>query len=179
MKKKFVNKVEDFELSAADASGKYQELDNAISFTLPDIEPATEEISGYAGLAGTIELPDWSNAGAPEVSLKFSRIPENGKLILNPSGVKAKASWAESLVDESGNVTYEAYSVYAEGKPKNIPGGDKQKGNKPEVEIKIACSKYTLKKGDITIFNYDPMNGKVEIYGVNYAAGAKNALTQN
>ena len=176
---KYVNKLEDFELAVAGSDNKYEEMDNATEFSLPDLEPSSEEVSGYAGLPGTIELPDWSNLGAPELGLKFSRIPANGSKLLNPRGTKVKASWAESVVDESGEVTYEAFTVYAEGTPKNIPGGDKKKGERPEVEIKIACRKYQLKQGTTVIANYDPMNGKTEIYGTNYAAGAKNALTAN
>lgn len=176
--KKYVNKVEDLLAQAMNPTTKaYEEIDNLMEFTLPDMEPNSEEISGYAGMTGAIELTDWGNMGAPELSIKLSTLPANGKNILRPKGTSLKLNWAESVVNDAGEVSYQSYAVYASGMPKVLPGGTKKKGERPECEIKIACNKYKMIKDGVEVINYDPMNGKTAVYGENYATAMKNALT--
>lgn len=177
---KFVNKTEDVYAAAQNPATKaYEELDNLLGFTLPEIEPGVEEIKGYSGMVGSIELPEWSNIGNLELAMKFSTIPEKGTHIMIPTGIAVKLNWGESYVDEKGSdLSYDSYAVYASGFPKNIPGSEKQKGEKSEYEFKMSCRTYKMIKNGVTIIEYDPLNTKICVNGKNYADALKNAMTK-
>lgn len=178
--KKFVNKTEDIYAEAQDLETKaYKELDNLIGIATPEVEPGIEEIKGYSGMVGSFELPEWLNIGNLELVLTFSTIPENARLIMNPKRVAVKLNWGESYVDgDTKEMGYDSYAAYATGFPKNIPGTEKKKGEKSENEFKISCSTYKLIKNGETILEYDPLNGKICIYGKNYADELKGAMTK-
>lgn len=174
---KFVNKLEDFEVRAKNEKNEFIIADNAMSFTEPDFEPDTQTIEGYAGMAGKIELIDWLNANAPEFAMKFSRLPENSKFIVTPDGCALQVFYTESAVDTEGKQSYDSFKIELRGTAKNLPGGgEKKKGERGEVEIKIACTFYKKEKiGDTTpIIVYDPLNGKIEMFGKNYASSVKS-----
>ena len=80
---KFVNKTEDVQAEAQNpATRDYEALDNLLGFTTPEIEPGIEEIKGYSGMVGSIELPEWLNIGNLELTMKFSTIPEKVEYII-------------------------------------------------------------------------------------------------
>lgn len=180
MNKKYVNKTEDIFAEAQNPSTKkYEELDNLLGFTTPEIEAGIEEIKGYSGMVGSFELPEWLNIGNLELVLVFSTIPENAHLIMNPKRVAVKLYWGESYVDgNTGELEYDSYAVYASGFPKNIPGSEKKKGEKSENEFKISCRTYELIKNGTTIVKYDPLNAQICINGKNYADELKGAMTK-
>ena len=58
---KYVYNLTDF-AHRVSADGKtWENSDNIKKFKLPDIEPGAEEVNGYSGLNGTINVIDWAN----------------------------------------------------------------------------------------------------------------------
>lgn len=174
---KYIDKVEDL-LAQVIAEGKKTELDNLLSFTLPEVTPKTESVEGYSGMTGAISFPNWNELEAMEMAMKFSNYPDALKEYLKSGKVDVKLNWAESYVDKSGNLAYDSYAATLTAFPANIPGGDRKKGERSENEFKAQVKAYKLVKNGTTICDIDPLSGKVEIFGTNMATTMKTALTK-
>lgn len=173
---KYTYKLSDMLLQMAREAANYEAVEGLTKFTLPDAEAGTEELSGYAGLMGTLELIDWSSIGALEMGLTFVGVPENGDIVLNPEKRNIKLSWAEKYATKSGDTDWDNYTVYATGYLKKIPGGDGEKGSKRELEVTYSLTTYKLLKNGTAVFEYDPANDVIKFYGVNYADKIKQAV---
>lgn len=173
---KYTYKMSDMLLQFERSEGEMEEVDGLTKFTLPDVEAGTEELSGYSGLMGTLELVDWASANALELSLTFVGIPDNADIVLSPEKRVIKLSWAEKYATKSGDVAWDSYSVYATGLLKTFPGGDAEKGSKYERELKYSLMTYKYSKSGDVIFEYDPANDVISFYGENHAAKIKQAL---
>lgn len=174
---KYVDKVEDLLAQVVKPEGNV-ELDNLLSFSLPDIVPKTESVEGYSGMTGAISFPNWNELEAMEMGLKFSNYPDSLKEFLKAGAVTIKLNWAESYVGKTGDLAYDAYAVTATAFPSNIPGGDRKKGERSENEFKAQVKAYKLTKNGTTICDIDPLSGKVELFGKNAATQMRTALTK-
>lgn len=175
MAEKFVDKIEDLLAQVVKADGK-KELDNLLSFTLPDVTAKTESISGYSGMVGEISFPNWSELETMELSLKFSNYPDSLKEYLTTGSVTVKLNWAESYVNKSGALAYDSYAATLSVFPANLPGGDKKKGERSENEFKSQVKAYKLIKNGTEICDIDLLTGKVKIFGTDMATNMKSAL---
>lgn len=181
MSVKYTYKLSDTLLEVLDdlTEGRDPEMvtvEGLTKFTLPDIEAGTEELSGYSGLMGTLELVDWASANAMELALTIVGVPDNANVLLSPKKREIKISWAEKYATKAGDVGWDNYSVYAKGLLKTFPGGDGEKGNKYERELKFSLLTYKYSKNGEAVFDYDPANDTISFYGVNHADDIKKAV---
>jgi len=172
---KYTYKLSDMLLQMERENAQFEQVDGLTKFSLPDMEAGTEELSGYAGLMGTLELVDWASVGALELGLTFVGIPENGDIVFNPAKRSIKLSWAEKYATKSGDTDWDNYTVYATGYLKKIPGGDGEKGSKRENEVTYSLTTYKYLKNGTCIVEYDPANDVLKIYGENYFDKLKQA----
>lgn len=178
---KYVYQLTDFiHGTLGDDGTTYEKSDNLKSFTLPGIEPGSEEVSGYSGLNGTIQIVDWANIGALEVSLTYATLPEHTK-VYSPDKQSHKLVWLEQYTDKNGNVGWMTYTVYFTGMLKKIPGGSNAKGENNEKEFTYGVNTYKLtRKNDAgeeeIIVDYDPLNKELILGGINYGEKLKTAL---
>lgn len=175
--KKYVDKIEDLLAQVVKPEGNV-EMDNLLSFTLPDVTPKTESVEGYSGMTGAISFPNWNELEAMEMGMKFSNYPDSLKEYLKEGTVTVKFNWAESYVDNVGTLEYDSYAATLTVLPANIPGGDRKKGERSENEFKAQVKAYKLVKNGTTICDIDPLSGKVELFGTNMATKMSTALTK-
>lgn len=173
--KKYVNKLEDFECSVMDTTKRYITMSDLLSFSLPELEAEDNEISG-SGILGKINLPDWNNMAAPALELNFASYPDELAHALAITGCSVKLNWGESHITQEALMEYDSYAAYITGWPKNIPGGDRKKGEKSENTLTINVKNYKLIKNGIVIIEYDPLNYKLNIYGKDYASQLRAAI---
>ena len=177
MKKRYTYKLSDTFLTAENPAkeGDMQEVEGLMSFSLPDVEAGSEEVSGHSGLMGTLELVDWTNIGALNTTLTFAGIPDNIDFLTRPGVHLVKLTWAEAYTTKDGDEGWNAYQVETRMKLKKFPGGDGEKGSNRENEFVFTNLTYIFRKGTgepgnfNTIFNYDPANGIIEFNGENIA----------
>ena len=159
---KYVYNLTDF-AHRVSADGKtWENSDNIKKFKLPDIEPSAEEVNGYSGLNGTINVIDWANIGAMELALTYATIPEQ-------------------YTDKNGDVGWMTFKVYITGMLKKIPGGDASKGESNEKEFTYGINTYKLtRKNDDgeeeTIIDYDPINKVLVLGGNDFGSKLNTAL---
>lgn len=174
--RKYVNKLEDFEGYAMNQSTKqYIAISDLLSFALPELEAEDNEVSG-SGILGKINLPDWNNMAAPTAELNFASYPDELKHALTITGVKIRMNWGESHITDEAQMEYDSYAAYITGWPKNIPGGDRKKGEKSENTLTVNVKQYELIKNGTKIIEYDPLNYILKIYGTDYASQLKAAI---
>jgi len=173
---KYTYKLSDMVIQFARNEGEMEDVEGLTKFTLPDVEAGTEELTGYSGLMGTLELVDWASANALELGLTFVGIPDNADIVLSPEKREIKLSWAEKYATKSGDVDWDNYSVYAKALLKTFPGGDGEKGSKYERELKYSLITYKYSKNGDVVFEYDPANDVISFYGVNHAEKIKKAV---
>ena len=176
--KRYTYKLSDTFLTVEnpDKAGEFLEVEGLKSFSLPDIEGGSEELSGLSGLIGTMELVDWTNIGALNTSLTFAGIPDNADLLIKPGTHLVKLTWAEAYATKDGDEGWDSYQVESKMKIKKIPGGDGEKGSNRENEFTFVNITYTLRKNGTNILEYDPANNTIKFYGVNYASDLNKAL---
>lgn len=162
--KYYSNKVADLYPTAKNKKGVYEELMDIISFETPDIEYGEGEITG-AGVIGTVNVPDMGNISAPEAKVT-GKSYEGMEPLFNPDGVQLKLNWAIDRVNAGMGRTYDSYSAYINGYPKNLPGGAKEKGNGQELEATIAVTYYKLLQNGKVFIEYNPLAGVLIINGV-------------
>jgi len=183
---KYVYTLTDFLHRVSKAAEKaenlnYQTSDNLKSFSLPDIEPTANEVSGYSGLNGTVQVIDWAAIGALDMNLTFSTMPECSNLY-SPEKQMHSLTWVEQYTDKNGNVGYVTYVVEGSGMLKKIPGGDRAKGDNSDKEFTIALNSYKLtrkydtEEAATVIIDYDPINKKLVLGGVDFAAKLNTAM---
>lgn len=169
MAQKYVYQLANFALQIKDdATGEYVTMDNLKKFTAPDIEPAIQELSGYSGLMGTLEIADWSQIAAMELGLTFAAYPDRADLLIAPGKIQLKVMWSEQYTDNDGNVAWDTYKIYVTGLAKNIPGGDGERGTATEREFKQAVKTYKLVRNGKVLFDYDPANDTIIFGDRNY-----------
>lgn len=173
---KYTYKLSDMLLQFERSEGVMEEVMGLTKFALPVMEAGTEELSGYSGLMGTLELVDWASVGALELGLTFADIPENGEIMISPGKLNMKLSWAEKYATKAGDVGWNNYTVYATGFLKNFPGGDGEKGSKYEREYLYSLMKYKYCKDGSVVIEYDPANDVISFYGKNHADDIKHAV---
>lgn len=177
---KYVYNLTDFAHRVSKDGATWNNTDNLKSFTLPDMEPGANEVSGYSGLNGTIQVIDWANVGAMELTLKFATVPETGAL-MSPERQYHQLVWLEQYTDKDQNVGWMTYKVYITAMLKKIPGGDKLKGEGNENEFVYAVNTYKLtRKSDSgeeeVIIDYDPINKVLILGGEDYGGKMQTAL---
>lgn len=177
MSKIYANKVVDLYSTIKNASGKYIEIGDVISFTVPEVTFADGEVAG-AGILGTINIPDIFNIEAMEAVVTTKSFSEGAIAAINPSGVSIRHNWAVDNINGGGDSAYTSYTATIKGRPKNIPGGDTKKGEAMELTTNIACSYYKLVKDGSVIHEIDPLNGKIIINGTDYAKALNTALNK-
>ncbi len=159
----------------------WQNSDNIKSFSLPDVEPTTNEIAGYSGLNGTVQVVDWAAIGALDLTLTFSTMPSNTD-IYRPEKQWHELTWVEQYTDKNGNVGYVTYVASATGMLKKIPGGDRAKGENSDKEFTIALNTYKLTRKYDTdetaavIIDYDPVNKILKLGDVDFASKLETAM---
>lgn len=173
---KYTYKLSDMLLQFERSEGVMEEVEGLTKFSLPGLEAGTEELSGYSGLMGTLELVDWASVGALEMTLTFADVPENGEIVISPEKRNIKLSWAEKFATKAGDVGWNNYIVYATGFLKTFPGGDGEKGSKYERELAYSLMKYKYSKNGQVVIEYDPANDIISFYGVNHAEKIKKAV---
>lgn len=173
---KYTYKLSDMLLQMERGPAQFEAVEGLVKFSTPDVEAGTEELSGYAGLMGTLELIDWSSIGALELGLTFVGIPENGDIVLSPDKRTIKLSWAEQYATKTGDIDWDNYTIYATGYLKKLPGGDGEKGSKRELEVTYSLNTYKILKNGTSVFEYDPANDTIKFYGVNFADKLKSAV---
>ncbi len=170
---KYVYQLTDFAHRVSSDSGvNWEQSDNLKSFSLPDIEPGAEEVSGYSGLNGTIQIIDWAGIGALEVSLTYATHPECMK-VYSPAKQNHQIVWLEQYTDKNGDVGWMTFKVYFTGMLKKLPGGDNKKGENNEKEFTYGVNTYKLtRKNDAgeeeILVDYDPINKVLILGGVDY-----------
>lgn len=181
---KYTYQLADFQHEVKNSeTGLYEITDNCKGFTDPDIEAGSTELSGYSGLMGTLEITDWGAISALEFSLKFAGFPDNCPLLINPDRQEHKISWADQYTDRDGNIGYINYIIYFTGVLKNIPGGDRAKGENSEVEFKYSVKTYKKTRmiigvdtEPVVLFDYDPANEVIKFGERNFAEELKHAV---
>ncbi len=172
---KYVHHLTDFAHRIKVGEDDYIQTDNIKGFSLPDIEPGTNEISGYSGLNGTLTVMDWANIQAMEMSLKFSTIPEKTQ-VMKPGKQQHQLVWTEQYEDKEQNTGWMTFKAYITANLKKTPGGDYSKGETGEREFTYAVKAYRLVRineaadGTVTeeeLINYDPVNKKLVLGGDN------------
>lgn len=177
---KYVYNLTDF-AHRVSADGKtWENSDNIKKFKLPDIEPGAEEVNGYSGLNGTINVIDWANIGAMELALTYATIPEC-RGIFSPEKQYHQLVWLEQYTDKNGDVGWMTFKVYITGMLKKIPGGDASKGESNEKEFTYGINTYKLtRKNDDgteqTIIDYDPINKVLVLGGNDFGSKLNTAL---
>lgn len=175
--KKFVFQLADFMHQVKNAAtGEFEETDNLISFSNPEIEASVQELAGYSGVMGTLEIVDWSKIGALEFGLTYAGLPDNSELLVNPDLQEHKLNWAESFVNERGDTGWNSYCIRFTGVLKNIPGGDGKKGENTERQFKYAVKTYQLSRNGVPIFDYDPANKVIKFGERDYGAELKKVV---
>ncbi len=177
---KYVYNLTDFAHRVSKDGTSWTNTDNLKGFTLPDIEPGSEEVSGYSGLNGTIQIIDWANIGAVELTLKFATIPETGDA-MSADKQYHQLVWLEQYTDKDQNVGWMTYKVYATAMLKKLPGGDFTKGESNEREFVYGLNTYKFtRKADNgeeeIIIDYDPLNKVLILGGEDYGEKLKTAL---
>lgn len=178
---KYVYQLTDFAHRASGDNKNWVISDNLKKFTLPDVEPGSNEVSGYSGLNGTIQLVDWNNLGAMDMSLTYSTEPECSSTIVSPSKVFHQFSWIEEYVDKNHDKGYCRHKVYITSMLKKLPGGDYSKGESGEREYSYAVNAYRkvryMEDGteDIVI-DYDPLNKKLILGNEDYSESLNTEL---
>jgi len=172
---KYVHHLTDFAHRVSGDSGKtWTQTDNLKGFSLPDLEPGTNEISGYSGLNGTLSVQDWANIGALEMALKFSTIPEATQ-VMKPGKQMHQLVWTEQYEDKDQNTGWMTFKAYITANLKKTPGGDYAKGETGEREFTYAVKTYKLVRisesgtEDILI-DYDPINKVLNLGGEDIGA---------
>ena len=181
---KYVYQLTDFAHRIKKGDKDYVNSDNLKSFTLPDVEPGSNEVKGYSGLNGTIQIIDWANIAALEISLKFSTIPECYSALMSPDRITHEFSWVEEYTDKDQNKGWIRNRVYATGMLKKIPGGDYSKGESGEREFVYAANTYKMtryitvgeEQTEQVIINYDPINKILVLGGEDFGEKLKTAM---
>lgn len=176
MSKIYANKVADL-YSTIKSNGKYIEIEDLISFAIPEVAFADGEVAG-AGILGTVNIPDIFNVEAMEATITAKSFSKGVVEAITPSGVSIRHNWAVDNINGSGDGAYTSYTATIKGRPKNIPGGDTKKGEAMEITVNIAVSYYKLVKDGAVILEIDPLNGKMIINGTDYAKALNTALNK-
>lgn len=174
MAKYYANKIVDLFPSVKNAKGIYEEIMNVSSFELPEMEFGEGEISG-SGIIGTVNVPDFTGIESMEAKIT-GKSYESMNPIFNPLGVSLKLNWAVDKVGADGAKAFDSYTAYINGFPKNIPGGEKTKGETQELEATISTTYYKLIQNGKTITEYNPLAGKLVINGVDVMAKINQAV---
>jgi len=170
---KYVYSLYDFAHRVKTNTSDWQTSDNITKFTLPDMEPGSNEVSGFSGLNGTIQVSDWSNVGAMEEKLTYSTMPEI-KNIFSPEKQFHEFSWMEQYTDKEGNVGWMKFKAYLTVMLKKIPGGDFSKGENGDREFTYGVNAYKLTRvvdageagsTEEVLVDYDPINKKLVLGG--------------
>ena len=180
---KYVYNLTDFaHRVSSDGGTTWENSDNLKKFSLPDIEPGAQEVSGYSGLNGTIQVIDWAAIGAMELSLTYATMPECQK-VYSPEKQDHQLVWVEQYTDKNGNTGWMTYRVYITGMLKKIPGGDGSKGENSEKEFTYGINSYKLTRKateegaeDTVIIDYDPINKHLILGGVDFGSKLATAL---
>lgn len=185
---KYVYNLTDFAHRVSKDGTKWVNSDNLKGFTFPDIEPGSNEVSGYSGLNGTIQVIDWANISALEMSLKYSTMPESGE-VLEPGKQYHQFVWTEQFTDKNQDVGWITYKAYITGMLKKIPGGDFNKGENNEREFTYGVNTYKFTRVKVTtndkgetvteesvLVDYDPINKVLVLNDVDYGAKMNTAL---
>lgn len=174
---KYVYQLTDFLHQVMNPKTKeFVETDNLLSFQNPDVEAGIQELQGFSGLMGTLEITDWANIGALEFGLTYAGLPDDALLLMNPDKQEHKLYWAEAYTDKSGEVNWNSYSIYFTGVLKNIPGGEGKKGENAERQFKYAVKTYKLSRNGEVLFDYDPANDIIKFGTRNFGAEIKSAV---
>ncbi len=177
MSKIYANKVADLYCTIKNPAGKYIEIGDVTSFTIPDVSFADGEVSG-AGILGTVNIPDIFSIEAMEAAVTTKSFSDGVLAAINPEGVNIRHNWAVDNISGNNNGSYTSYTATIKGRPKNIPGGDTKKGEAMELTTNIACSYYKLSMNGRVIHEIDPLNGKLIIDGTDYAKKLNIALNK-
>lgn len=169
------NKLVDLYITIMNKKGKYVEVPDVVSFTSPDVAFADGELTG-AGILGTINIPDIFNIDAMEATLTVGSWAPDVRNAINPDGVSIRMNYAIDTITNGGTSAYDSYSEIIKGRPKNIPGGDRKKGEKIENAISIAVRYYKLAMNGEVIHEIAPLNGTLIINKVDYGKRLKKAL---
>ena len=178
---KYVHHLTDFaHWVSADSGATWARTDNIKGFSLPDIEPGTNEISGFSGLNGTLSVQDWANIGALEMSLKFSTIPEATQ-IMKPIKQNHKIVWTEQYEDVDQNTGWMTFKAYITATLKKTPGGDYSKGETGEREFTYSVKTYKVVRvaadgSETILIDYDPVNKRLVLGGEDIGATMSKPL---
>lgn len=174
--KYYANKICDLYPLAKGSSGKYTEMMNITSFETPEIEFGDGEISG-AGVLGTVNVPDFSAIENPEAKLTGKTYNDLAPAF-NPLGCDLKLNWAIDNIGADSTKTYTSYTAYIKGSPKNIPGGEKKKGEGQELEQTFSVTYYKLVENGKTITEYNPLANVLIINGVDVVKDINRASSR-
>lgn len=177
---KYVYNLTDFAHRVSGDGTNWVDSDNLKGFTLPDVEPGSEEVSGYSGLNGTITIIDWANIGAMELTLKYSTLPEC-QLVFIPDKQYHQLVWLEQYTDKNGDVGWMTFKAYITGVLKKIPGGENTKGENNEKEFTYGVNSYKLTRRreggeEEILIDYDPINKVLVLGEVDFGDKLKTAL---
>lgn len=174
--KTYANKVVDL-FPTIKAKGKYVEMEDVTSFSIPEVAFADGEVAG-AGIFGTVNIPDIYNIEAMEASITAKSFSDGVVAAITPDGVDLRLNWAVDNISGTGDSSFTSYTATIKGRPKNIPGVEPTKGEAMELTLNIAVSYFKFVKDGVIIHEIDPLNGKLVINGIDYAEKLNKALNR-
>ena len=118
--KYYADKVEDL-FCQIKKGNSYVELQNVVSFSIPEISPESNELNG-AGMIGPIEIPNPCNIGSMESSVVVSDDSGDAALLNDLYNVEVILNWAVDKVGTDGCKDYIAHRAVIKGKAMGNPG---------------------------------------------------------
>ncbi|MCI7108032.1 MAG: phage major tail tube protein [Agathobacter sp.] len=157
------DKVADF-FCQIKKGNSYVEIPNVVGFSIPDITPGSNEMSG-AGMIGTVNIPDPCNIEAMESSVTTSDDSGDAALLNDLYNVEVILNWAIDKVGTDGSSEYIAHRAVIKAKAAVIPGGEVKKAESTEKEHKLATWYYQEDVDGVTVTLVDALAPKLIING--------------
>lgn len=159
--KYYADKVEDL-FCQIKKGNSYVELQNVVSFSIPEISPESNELNG-AGMIGPVEIPNPCNIGSMESSVVVSDDSGDAALLNDLYNVEVILNWAVDKVGTDGGKDYIAHRAVIKGKAMVIPGGEIKKAESTENEHKLSTWYYKHEIDGKTVVLIDKLSPQLII----------------
>lgn len=157
-------------------SGSAKYVEDTASYTRPDIEMLTDEISG-AGIMGEIDLPALGAIAAMEGELTLNKTNEKAIALFSPEVHTLEIRWATNVLNSStGKSSIQANKEIIKMLPKTLGLGDIETNETNEGTLTFECLTYEYIIDGKSKIKIDKLNNVFKINGKDYSEALRKAL---
>lgn len=158
------------------SSGKAVYVDDTQSYTRPDIEMLTDELTG-AGIMGEIDLPALGAIASMEGEITLNKTNEKAIALFTPETHTIEIRWVTNVLNTAtGKSSIQANKEIIKMLPKTLGLGDIETNETNEGTITFECLTYEYIVDGKSLIKIDKLNNVFKIKGKDYSAALRAAL---